>query len=195
MSGLGIFKHDTVRIIGLVGDYGQAVVILQFQIFFIDLGGMLHRHGSFAGYDLHAQLFFNVVVNGAFRNLAGEAGNLGFQEHIDIQYQGFSVKVADALYILKNASCGEAGFGMDVFVGRYFGELYHMGGSLAVVPFGGFPEGFDASYIKRSLIHWLVNNPDAFSVEGLDIAFLHQLGNSPADGVSGAAVDFHHGVF
>ncbi len=37
VSGLGIFKHDTVCIIGLVGDYGQAVVILQFQIFFIDL--------------------------------------------------------------------------------------------------------------------------------------------------------------
>ena len=31
VSGLGIFKHDTVRIIGLVGDYGQAVDVYKRQ--------------------------------------------------------------------------------------------------------------------------------------------------------------------
>ena len=111
MAGLGIFEHDPVTVVSLAGDNRQAVVVvhIQFQIFFVDLGDLLHRNGSFAVDDRHMQRIFQIIVDGAFRDLPGQAGNGAFQKIIVIDDQRLLVQVMEPLHIVEFCAFRETG--------------------------------------------------------------------------------------
>ena len=84
MTGLRVFELYAVGVIGLSGNYGQAVVIAQSQKGFIFPGGPLYSHTPLAGDDGHAQNIIDVFVNGSGGNGFGEAGNKILAEQVNI---------------------------------------------------------------------------------------------------------------
>ena len=55
MSGLGIFKHDAVRIEGIAGNHSQAVIAIHTDQLPVLSTGLFHGNSSLTGNDLHLQ--------------------------------------------------------------------------------------------------------------------------------------------
>ena len=194
VAGLGVFELDAVVVEGLAGDDGHTVVIIHFNIGFVDLGDALYRHGAFAGGDGKAKGLLQIFIDGMLCDLRRQPRNQILSEIIVIQDQRRTVQVPEALQVVQRSAQGKAGFPGNLFPRLQLGELKHLCAGRLAVADGGFQKGLDAAYGKGGLKGGLVNIAHALSLHGLYIAVGGQLGERPPDGIPGAAVFLYQGM-
>ena len=104
VTGLGIFKHDTVTVVGMGTDNSHAVVISQFQIFFINFRHFFYCHNTTAGYNIYAQSIFQIIINRFFCNFFGHKNTKWLLGRVSNQFNSNVVRVASlsVLLILLN---------------------------------------------------------------------------------------------
>lgn len=78
MAGLGVFKHNSVAVIGLAADNSETVIIAKIQIFFIYLGHFFYGHNTLAGDNGNVQGVFQIFINGIFRNFRSQGSDYIF---------------------------------------------------------------------------------------------------------------------
>ena len=101
MPGLGIFKHNSVAVIGLAADNGKAIVVAKFQIFFIYLRHFFNRHDPLAVDDGNMQGIFQIFINRVFCNFRCQEGDYAFQKIIVVKNQGFIIQIMKALQVIE----------------------------------------------------------------------------------------------
>ena len=78
VAGLGVFKHNAIRIEGVAGNHRQAIIAVHADQFPILRGRLFNGHLSFTGDDLHLQFLLKVSIDGFFRDLFCKSGHSGF---------------------------------------------------------------------------------------------------------------------
>lgn len=85
VAGLGKFKHFPLAVVGLACNNGKAIIIVEFQIFFIDLSHFLYGHDPFRCDDRFVKCIFDIIINRPFGNLWCKSGNKILAEIIMIK--------------------------------------------------------------------------------------------------------------
>ena len=188
MTGLGILELDALGIVGSPADHGQAVVVPHFQPAHIQRTGTLHRHAAAAGDDGHAQVVFDVVIDGVRSDLRGEIGHGLTQEQIDIQNQGFPLQIADAAHVVDGAAEGEPCFFCRLLIHNVLGEMNDAGHRLKMIAGSGLTKGLDAADPKLVLLGRLIDHAHPPPLPGLDIAVLDEARQRAAQRGAGAGI-------
>ena len=174
MTGLGILELDALGIVGSPADHGQAVVVPHFQPVHIQRTGTLHRHAAAAGDDGHAQVVFDVVIDGVRSDLRGEIGHGLTQKQIDIQNQGFPLQIANAAHVVDVAAEGQPCFLCRLLIHNVLGEMNDAGHRLKMIARSGLAKGLDAADHKLVLLGRLIDHAHPPPLPGLDIAVLDE---------------------
>ena len=188
MTGLSILELDALGIVGSPADHGQAVVVPHFQPAHIQRTGTLHRHAAAAGDDGHAQVVFDVVIDGVRSDLRGEIGHGLTQEQIDIQNQGFPLQIADAAHVVDGAAEGEPCFFCRLLIHNVLGEMNDAGHRLKMIAGSGLTKGLDAADHKLVLLGRLIDHAHPPPLPGLDIAVLDEARQRAAQRGAGAGI-------
>src|SRR5699024_9582586 len=171
MAGLGVFKHDTIRIKGVAGDHRQTVVTIQIQALPVKSVCPLYRNAALAGNDLHTQLLLQIGVNGILGNFRSQAGHQFLQKIVDVQNQAFAVNLSYTIDHQETTSQREAAFPDQRFIRRQRLAPDHPCTWAKLVPSCGCLTGLDAANRESgSVIDWPIDHLNTLSVTGLNIS-------------------------
>ena len=101
VAGLGELEHDAVAVVGLAADDGQAVVIPQLQVFFVDCCHFFYGHDALAGYDGDMKCIFQIVIDGVFSDFFCELADDILQKIVVIDDECLAVQIVKSLQVIK----------------------------------------------------------------------------------------------
>jgi len=145
MTGLGILKHDAIRIEGIAGNHRQTVIAIEIQMPSVIFRGPFHGDLPLTGNDLHAQIMLQIRIDGLLGDLRSQISHHRLQEEIHVQDQSLSVKITDTLHPEQLCSHRKAGPVCQSFIRQNRLEPDNPGFIGEVVSLGTFPEGFDTA--------------------------------------------------
>ena len=72
VSGLSIFKHNSVAVVGLTADNCYTIIVtdIQIEIFLINFCDFFYSHDSFTVYNSHMKRLFQILINRTLSNLS-----------------------------------------------------------------------------------------------------------------------------